>query len=433
MPFVVTSSPVAHAQHHFASVPSWPEVQLSELNWSNNGSTIVDSNPVLQTPFPPIRPSFSESRSLRQDDGPRPSLMRRFQRKNSQRTALIVLLIILLVAASSSFGITFLLQKSMAISKPTGQVTFFDSQNGSPGHTNALSIVIHGLDTPPSGFQYNAWLINDQSEEVIALGTLSARQQTFSVSYAAESSNGQGGTNLLSAGDRLEITLEQEAVKLPAGKVILVGTFPAKAFSHIQHLLVSFPKTPGKIGVLVGVLEQTHRLNIQADVLQSNTDSGNTDAVQCAAQSIIDVIEGSKGPHYQPLPGKCALQNVTTTGDGFGLLGKGYVVDAAEHAVLATSQPDATNQMRLHEGLVEVALSNIKGWVTTVDQNAVDLLKNPTDLAKVQEIVMLSDTAYHGVDVNGDGQIDPVAGEAGALTAYLQGQLMASFTLVSNG
>ncbi len=89
--------------------------------------------------------------------------------------------------------------------------------------------------------------------------------------------------------------------------------------------------------------------------------------------------------------------------------------------------------MRLHEGLVEVALSNIKGWVTTVDQNAVDLLKNPTDLAKVQEIVMLSDTAYHGVDVNGDGQIDPVAGEAGALTAYLQGQLMASFTLVSNG
>jgi hypothetical protein len=40
--------------------------------------------------------------------------------------------------------------------------------------------------------------------------------------------------------------------------------------------------------------------------------------------------------------------------------------------------------------------------------------------------------AYHGVDVNGDGQIDPVAGEAGALTAYLQGQLMATLSLAPN-
>jgi hypothetical protein len=32
-------------------------------------------------------------------------------------------------------------------------------------------------------------------------------------------------------------------------------------------------------------------------------------------------------------------------------------------------------------------------------------------------------------NVNGDGQIDPVAGEAGALTAYLQGQLMTTLSL----
>jgi len=33
------------------------------------------------------------------------------------------------------------------------------------------------------------------------------------------------------------------------------------------------------------------------------------------------------------------------------------------------------------------------------------------------------------VDANGDGQIDPVVGEAGALTAYLQGQLMSTISL----
>jgi hypothetical protein len=51
---------------------------------------------------------------------------------------------------------------------------------------------------------------------------------------------------------------------------------------------------------------------------------------------------------------------------------------------------------------------------------------HPTDLTSIQEITTLTDDAYHGVDVNGDGQIDPVVGEAGALTAYQQGQLMAT-------
>jgi hypothetical protein len=44
-------------------------------------------------------------------------------------------------------------------------------------------------------------------------------------------------------------------------------------------------------------------------------------------------------------------------------------------------------------------------------------------------MVTFADDAYHGVDVNGDGRIDPVTREAGALTAYLQGQLMATLSL----
>jgi hypothetical protein len=216
---------------------------------------------------------------------------------------------------------------------------------------------------------------------------------------------------------------------LPAGKVILAGTFPPKAFSHIQHLLVSFPKTPDHIGVLVGVLEQTRLLNIQADVLQNQASNRNTVAIGCAAQSIIDLIEGTQGPHYQSLAATCALQNVTATGDGFGLLGQGYLTDAAEHATLAISQPDATTTMHLHAGLMAIALSNIKEWVTIIDQDALHLRTSPTDQTKIQEIARLADDAYHGVDADGDGQVDPVAGEAGAITAYQQGQLMATLSL----
>ncbi len=211
--------------------------------------------------------------------------------------------------------------------------------------------------------------------------------------------------------------------------MILTGTLPFRASAHIQHLLVSFPQTPGKIGFLVGVLEQTHLLNIQADVLQSLTASQNTTALQCVVQSIIDIIEGKQGQHYRPLAATCAPQNVTVTGDGFGLLGNGYLADAAEHATFAITQPDATNTMRLHAKLLAIALSNIKGWATIVDHDALTLRENPGDLTKVQEIATLADEAYHGMDVDDDGQIDPIVGEAGALTAYQQGQLMATLSL----
>ncbi len=329
--------------------------------------------------------------------------------------------------ASGLIGAVLLSQKSSATSSVSGQVTFFTSQNGPGGRTNALNIIIHGLDALPAGSEYAAWFINQDTEAVTALGTLTMNNQTGSLVFS------QASDNLLTPGDKLEITQEQGALVAPTGKVILTGTFPIKAFAHVEHLLVIYPETPGKIGLLVGVLEQTHLLDIQAAVLQSAATGQNTVAISCAAQSMLDIIEGIHGSHYQQLEGICALQNVTTAGDGFGLLGKeGYVTGSTEHAGFAISQPDATSAMHQHAKLMDIALSNIIGWVTTIDHDALLLRTHPTDLSKVEEIVRLADYAYHGVDVNGDGQIDPVVGEAGAITALLQGQLMATLSLKSS-
>ena len=144
---------------------------------------------------------------------------------------------------------------------------------------------------------------------------------------------------------------------------------------------------------------------------------------------MLDIIEGAHGSHYQQLGGTCTLQNVTAVGDGFGLLGQGYLSGTEKHASFATGLPDATSAMHQHAALMDIALTNITGWVTKIEQDALILHTHPTDMALVQEIVALADDAYHGVDVNGDGQIDPVKGEAGAVTAFLQGQLMATVLL----
>ncbi len=416
IPFIVSATPAS-------------DLTLTERSWSPNGSVpIAQLNSQLrstsQAPMPHSLHGFVEDDSS--GLSPRPELMRRFQRRKLSNTALIVGLILLLVIASGLIGGMLLSRRSSAMSSASGQVMFFTSQIGPGGQTDALNIVVHNLDAPPTGSEYAVWLINQDTEAVLALGTLKMNNQTGSLTYSGASSN------LLDPGDKLEVTQEQGTVVAPAGKVILTGTFPIKAFAHVVHLLVDYPETPGKIGLLVGVLEQTHLLDIQSAVLQNVAASHNTVAISCVAQSMLDIIEGKHGSHYKQLDEACAFQNVTTTGDGFGLQGKdGYLTGSTEHAGFAISQPDATSAMHVHTALMDVSLSNINGWLTTIDQDAFLLRTHPTDLSKVAEIVRLADDAYHGVDVNGDGQIDSVAEEAGAITAFQQGQLMATLSLTS--
>jgi hypothetical protein len=71
----------------------------------------------------------------------------------------------------------------------------------------------------------------------------------------------------------------------------------------------------------------------------------------------------------------------------------------------------------------------MKGWITTVEQDALALLNDPTNTTKVQEVVTLSNHTLNGVDTNGDGSIDPVPGEGGAATAYYHAQLTAALVL----
>ncbi|HEV7235310.1 MAG TPA: zinc-ribbon domain-containing protein [Ktedonobacteraceae bacterium] len=362
-------------------------------------------------------------------------------RKNARRNILIVVLLVILVAAGTiATALILRNNNSVAGTSPgvtattSGQVAFIDSPNSIPGQTNGLNIAINGLAAPPSGSQYMAWLINDQNEQIVPLGKLVANGQKFSLSYTGPT-NGtqQASTNLIGLGNKIEVTLEQGQVSLPTGKILLTGVFPPKAFVHIRHLLFKFPITPQNIGLLVGLMNQTQLLNGQALILQNAANGGNHAAIQCAAQSIIDISEGSNGTNYKPLDANCAALNITQTGDGFGILGQGYLITAASHASLAANQTDSTANIRLHAGHIIIATNNIKGWVTTVDQDALKLLNNPTDTSVVQEIVTLSDHAYHGVDTNGDEQVDPVPGEAGAITAYIHGQLMAALPLTANG
>lgn len=429
VPFVVSDASAVLTQEPFPHNVSLSGIEYTEHAWNGNRSATIDhlagaTQPGVQPSAPHSLHGFSND-AWRIADTPRPALLRRFGRRQRQRTLLIASLIALVVVVGSVIGIPLLLQQSSADVRAGGQVTFFSGQNAPGAETNALHITLQNLAAPPAGDTYYAWLINDATETVVSLGSLTEQKQSWSLAY-----NG-GNINLLAVGDKLEVTQEQGTIKVPTGTAVLVGIFPIKSFAHVQHLVVSYPETPGKIGLLMGMLEQTRQLDIQAAVLQNDAANHNSAAIECVTQNMLNIVEGAHGAHYQPLASTCTQQNVTATADGFGLLGKGYVAGSEQHASLALSQPDATTAMHQHAALMDVALTNVTNWVTTIEQDVLRLHAHPADITPVQEITTLADYAYHGVDTNGDGQIAPVPGEAGTLTAYLQGQLMATVVLSS--
>ena len=362
-----------------------------------------------------------------------PSLHPSLQSRGKRRKQLILVFLAIVIAGGAiASAIGYFLQKpALSPSAPTGQVSFFDSQTSVAGNTDALKITTSGLSDPPAGYQYDAWLLDTDNEQIFSLGTLSKSGENFALVY------NQAGKNLLGQGNQIEITQEQQGQPSePSGKILLSAKFPPRAFVHIRHLLTRFPTTPGQIGLLVGLLNETQKLYAQAALLQNNLDSGAGKVRQCIAQSIIDIIEGKNGPDYSALSSWCTTQNIMQTGDGFGILDPGnvpsdhgYLATVAQHAALAANQSDSTDLIRNQAKKVEVSISNIKVLVQDIKKDAINLLSNPSDMTQVAEIVSRSDHAYHGFDQNGNGVIEPIMGEAGVLTAYTHGQLMATLTL----
>jgi hypothetical protein len=398
--------------------------------------TILSSPHNLQRSAPqtPPRNYVPVSDTPPRGDTPLPSSPPPSRKSKTWRLAFIVVLVLLIIGVGT-LGTIALLKNNSSVtnnhsvntplaSNANGTVSFSDSQNGS-GHSNVVVIEARGLAAPPAGSQYNVWIVDTQSERPTALGTLMQNKDgTYTVKFQGTQQN------LLSLGNKVEVTLEKGASTVPTGQVILSTTFPPQAFIHIKHLLVSFPDTPGKIGLLVGLIDQAQKLSSASQLLQSISASHNSTAITCAAQSIIDIVEGTQGSHYQPLANQCGFENIAEIGDGYGLLGTGgYIANGEAHASLAATQTDTTVNIRVHAGHVAICLENMKGWISTIDQDALTLLNNPTDTGKIQEIVTLANHAYNGFDANGDGTIDPIPGEGGAVTAYFHGQLMAALVL----
>ncbi len=358
----------------------------------------------------------------------------RWLKSRASLSVIGAVLLVSIIASAFAWNNAHKTNSNPAVAAPSSVtiVAFFDNTANGAYNTDALKIDVTSLAALPAGHWYEAWLINDQTEQVQPLGKLvlqSGQSKAYALAYNGSGSPGHPGVNLLGFGNRIKITNETSNGQFPAGPTVMEGAFPPHAFIHIKHLLVAFPTTPQQQGLLVGMIQQMNLLYQQANVLQQWISLHYPKSTLCAAQSVIDIIEGKSGAHYK-LPGQeCDVGQQWPSGDGFGLLGSGgYLAGVSDHAALAASADDASEHIRMHSQHVQIAVQNITGWLQTVDQDALRVLAGTGDAATSSEITHLSKIALTGQDINGDESIDPVKGEAGADLAYTHAQLLAMLT-----
>jgi plastocyanin len=293
---------------------------------------------------------------------------------------------------------------------------------------DALFVSAEDLPTLSSGQAYAAWLSGDEGN--LLLGTLApGRGGALALAFAAPDH-----ANLLGTFDRLTIgrSTPVAASQQPTDP-ILVGTLPGQALVHVRHILVAIPGTPNGLGFGLGLRQETDELLRHAQFLRDAMTDKDLPFEKLHAEHIVNLIEGSQGDHYGDLNGNGKVEN---PGDGYGLLANGdqagYIKGVRDHALLAAGSPDATDDIRLHAGHVDIAGENTRVRVAELRDRARALLgvrSVAESTGDVQRILTLAQQTIQGVDLNGDEQIAPIPGEGGVLVAYQHAQLMAGISL----
>jgi serine/threonine protein kinase len=289
------------------------------------------------------------------------------------------------------------------------------------------------LATPPTGTQYEAWLINDTGEQRRSLGVLT--QDTsgqFTVTYV----DGQS-RNLLEGFSRMEITVEPNPDDNPnsSGQVAYSSSIPPGSLMHIRHLLVQIDETPNKIGMAVGLVNDTKLIKKSADAMLEAYNTGNTKNIHANAEAIINLIVGKQEPTlYKDWDGNGKIND---PGTGYGLLlngdQAGYVGGVIDHTKLAADATDSTAEIRVHSEHIVICAKNVETWANQLRDIAIRIAGAKSGQiveADVRSASTIANQMLNGIDINGNETIDPIPGEGGAITAYQHADYMSDMQIL---
>jgi serine/threonine protein kinase len=325
--------------------------------------------------------------------------------------------------ATESYGIS-----PIDTTTPVGLLRFQDGT----APADAVTISTSTMPPPPTGSQYEAWLIADDGEQRISVGTIRFDQENKGSLSFVDSA----GRNLLGIYSALEITVEPNPDPNPntSNNIAFSVRLPEGGLTHVRHLLYSFGATPNQIGFIRGLDADTDLVTKSATQMLAAFQAGNETDVLLQAESMLNVIVGSQSEEHKDWNGN---GNIDDPGDGYGLLlngsNLGYIQGTKTHADLALTSPDATENMLTHGNHVKISADNVSDWTAELRAQLIDILQNSSGADRegaIRQAVATANQIRTGVDVNGNETIEPIAGEGGALTAYEHAYYMADMAIL---
>lgn len=297
-----------------------------------------------------------------------------------------------------------------------GRTGVLHFQNGSALGDEVI-LIAEALLAPPEGTQYEVWLSND--DEQISLGILELDETgKGQLTFKQEE-----GENLIALYDTVEVTIEPTPDPSPAssGMIAYSFTLPEEGLLHVRYLLSSFPYAPNESALIQGLYTDVKTIQELASAMQQAANSGNQAHLLLNAEQIKNMIVGSQSSAYQDdnKDGK-----IDDPSDGFGLLlnksNQGYLEAVYTETDAAINAPNATQQMITSGQAVKTSVENLAQWTPALQDLITTIISAPAGpdvKLQIANAVALADKMLNGIDLDANGTVDPVPGEAGAQTA----------------
>jgi plastocyanin/uncharacterized membrane protein YozB (DUF420 family) len=320
--------------------------------------------------------------------------------------------------------------------KPLGEPVAIAAYQDVLTPNDSLVIYNAGSDPvapPPAGSVYVVWLLGPTVPNGRdLLGTMSVSADGKAFFSFVTSDPIEDRTNLVEHFNAIEITVETtDQPATPSGVVAFAAKMPDLAFEQIRTLIVHFDAAPHATGLAIGLRKDAQELTRQTEHQMDALQAGNLAEVKRRTEQVLNLLDGKAGTEYGDRNGDGKVQE---PGDGYGMLA--YAQGALEHGQLAAGAPDATDAIKVHGGHVQVCAQQTLDWATQLRGIEAQILV-AGNLTAVQPLiaqaVQVAGQSVNGLDANGDGIIEPVAGECGAETLYEHAQYMAAFGLMPAG
>lgn len=210
----------------------------------------------------------------------------------------------------------------------------------------------------------------------------------------------------------------------PSDQVVFGGRVAQDVLGAARLLLVSAPDTPDNHAYATQLLDQVEELTHHIEEINASALSGDRASMNRHIEHMYAILSGEGSENYIDFDGD---QFVDDPGDGFGILN--YVDAIERQALAAASAPGASENVKSQAARLVFVVGNIRQWAKRMLElglGAHEAQTNDDRQAHTVELPGLAAQMLNGVDVNGDGLIEPIKEEGGAYTLYFQSQALAA-------